>query len=510
MNKLLKKYLLALVIAFVGLTFVCTTNSYAVEGKTSSKKKSAAINKTSTKSKTSKKTKTSAGAIEKKASKETNNTKVQTVKAPEEPKPKSLLPTNSAAKVLLAPKKAALNKTVVATPSYAENITRSITVLKGESFTRALVRSGLMAGEANALSKVIDKSGFLKSSNITTGQKLSLTQSLKSGVKAFAALEIPSEKYTIQIIKTGEKKYKVRRVPTSKLSNVNVPAEPQVIPKNSNTVKKTFKSGPINSSLISLANEIGIPREVLSSAVKILSSKYSLSNKIQKHDRFSVLYEEIFDKNNKAISGKKIVFISIKGLKNNIKAYRYSTTGKDSDADYYDETGSPYRSSLTSRPLKGNVKITSGFGYRTHPILHRRILHTGTDFGAKTGTPIYAAGDGIVLVAGRYGGYGNYIKIKHDTTYETAYGHLSKFAEGMKKFKKVRRGDLIGYVGNTGRSTGAHLHFELIKRGIQIDSQRERLPTGTRLSGKDIRSFKAKLSEINSAVLRLTEKAKKR
>jgi murein DD-endopeptidase MepM/ murein hydrolase activator NlpD len=508
LNFVFKKILFAVFLAVISLTAlnVGPVSAQETKNKTTSSKKS-------TTSKNLKKKSTTKKVAPKKT---TTTKKVSTQKSPaikskknasEELKPKSLKPENSAAKVLLAPS-VSVNKSVIAkSPIQSENITRSITILKNENFARALTRSGVIAPEVAALSKVIDKSNFLRAGDLTTGQKLSLTQSLKSGSRNFTALEIPLKKNTIQIIKTGEKKYKVRRVPNSAIANKDIE---KVIPSNSNIVKKTFKSGPINSSLIELAKSIGIPREVLAEAVKILSGRHNLANTIQKRDRFSVLYEEVFDKNNKPLGSRRITYISIKGLQNNIKAYRFAPDGKDSNADYYDENGNPYRSSLTNRPLRGKFKITSGFGYRTHPILKRRILHTGTDFGAKTGTPIYAAGDGIVLSAGRYGGYGNYIKIKHDTVYETAYGHLSKFAAGMKKFKKVRKGDLIGYVGSTGRSTGAHLHFELIKRGIQINSERERLPSGKKLAGKDNKDFKSKVAEVNSAVMRLTEKAKKR
>jgi murein DD-endopeptidase MepM/ murein hydrolase activator NlpD len=420
--------------------------------------------------------------------------------------PKSMTPENAAAKVLLSPK-VSVDKTVIAPSGFESNsITRQISVPRGENFTRTLARNGVVQGEAIALTKVIDKSGFISSGDIKAGQKMSLTQSLKSGAKSFVSLDITFDKNTIQILKTGEKKYKVRRVPNSMIKK----EEPEkVIPKDSNVVKKTFKSGPINSSLVELARSINIPREVLADTVKILSGRHDLSKVIQRRDRFSVLYEEVYDKNNKKVGRHKVLFASIKGPKNNIKAYRFSPTGKEANVDYYDESGMPYRSSITNRPLKGKHRITSGFGYRTHPVLKRRILHSGTDFGAPTGTPITAAGDGVITQVGRFGGYGNYIKIKHDSTYETSYGHMSRYAAGMKKLRKVRKGEVIGYVGSTGRSTGAHLHFELIKRGVKVNSERERLPSGRKLAGKDGSNFRNTVNEVNGAVTRLTEKAKK-
>lgn len=488
-------------------TNVGTAHAQEADSKPATAKKKTSSKKSSKKTSTTKKTTTKKAAPAKKAAtpapepKEESKTVTTGV-----PGPKSLTPENAAAKVLLSPK-VSVDKTVIASSGFeTDSITRQIVVARGENFTRSLIRNGVIQGEALALTKVIDKSGFISSGDIKAGQKISLAQSLKSGVKSFVSLDLPFEKNTIQIIKTGEKKYKVRRVPNSMMKKDEPVKE---IPRNSNIVKKTFKSGPINSSLVELAKSINIPREVLADAVKILSGRHNLAETIQRRDRFSVLYEEVFDKNNKKIGTPKILFASIKGVKNNIKAYRYSPGGKDGAADYYDETGNPYRSSITNRPLKGRFKITSGFGYRTHPILKRRILHTGNDFGAPTGTPIYAAGDGVITQIGRYGGYGNYIKIKHDAMYETAYGHLSKYAGGMNKLKKVRKGDLIGYVGSTGRSTGSHLHFELIKRGIQVNSEKERLPSGRKLAGKDGTDYRNKVNEVNSTVTRLTEKAKK-
>ena len=158
-------------------------------------------------------------------------------------------------------------------------------------------------------------------------------------------------------------------------------------------------------------------------------------------------------------------------------------------------------------PIDG-ARLSSGFGMRKHPILGYNKMHKGVDFAAPTGTPIYAAGDGTIDFKGRKGGYGNYIRIRHNSQLKTAYAHMHRFAKGMGAGKRVKQGQVIGYVGTTGRSTGPHLHYEVIKNGIQVNPNRVDLPTGEKLKGQNMTAFKARMKELNKQYKEVAESTK--
>ena len=176
--------------------------------------------------------------------------------------------------------------------------------------------------------------------------------------------------------------------------------------------------------------------------------------------------------------------------------YMFETDGK---IEFFDNRGRSVRKTLMKTPING-ARLSSSFGKRKHPILGFTKMHTGTDFAAPIGTPIMASGDGTVLKASWCGGGGNCVKIKHNSTYTTVYAHMSKFAKGIKKGQKVIQGQIIGYVGSTGMSTGPHLHYEVIENNKKINSQTLKLPSGKTLKGKDRKKFEIK--KINTNVLK--------
>ena len=182
------------------------------------------------------------------------------------------------------------------------------------------------------------------------------------------------------------------------------------------------------------------------------------------------------------LSGKKLAL------------YRFTTA--DGRTDWFNAKGDSVRKALLRTPIDG-AKITSGFGMRMHPILGYSLMHKGVDFGAPIGTPIYAAGDGVIQIIGPVSGYGNYIRLKHTATYGTAYGHISRFAAGLRVGSHVHQGQVIAYVGMTGRATGPHLHFEVIKDGKQINPQSIKLPSGEKLQGKELKALMALVANIN-------------
>jgi murein DD-endopeptidase MepM/ murein hydrolase activator NlpD len=184
----------------------------------------------------------------------------------------------------------------------------------------------------------------------------------------------------------------------------------------------------------------------------------------------------------------------------------YRFKGDDGHTEYFDEEGRSAQKALMRTPIDG-ARLSSGFGQRRHPILGYNKMHRGVDFAAPSGTPIYAAGNGTIVYAGRKGGYGNYIRIRHNGNYDTAYAHMTGFARGMRVGRRVNQGQVIGYVGTTGRSTGPHLHYEVLRQGQQVNPMRIRMPSGRTLAGAEMKRFqglRAALDQRYALLPRLT------
>lgn len=244
--------------------------------------------------------------------------------------------------------------------------------------------------------------------------------------------------------------------------------------------------GEIQSSLFEAGSKAGVPISVMMAVIKAYSHEVDFQRDLQPGDRFAVLYERIVTEDGRDAGEGELLHASLVLSGRELPIYRF----KDHDGriDYYNRQGESIRRALLRTPVDG-VRITSGFGMRKHPILGYSKMHKGVDFGAPTGTPIYAAGNGVVEEAGTKGAYGQYVRIRHNNEISTAYAHLSRFATGMRRGAKVEQGDVIAYVGSTGRSTGPHLHYEVLKRGQQIDPRSIDLPTGQKLDGRDLRDF---------------------
>ena len=188
-----------------------------------------------------------------------------------------------------------------------------------------------------------------------------------------------------------------------------------------------------------------------------------------------------------------------------IPVYRYKSD--DGVVDYYRENGTSLKRILMQTPIDG-ARMSSGYGMRHHPVLGYNKMHKGVDFAAPRGTPIYAAGNGVVEKAGRHGGYGNYIRIRHSNGLKTAYAHMRKFAKGMSDGKRVSQGQVIGYVGTTGRSTGPHLHFEVLKNGKQVNPKSIKSSGGEKLAGKSLRNFQKEILLIKQKYAHLDNDVK--
>ena len=268
-------------------------------------------------------------------------------------------------------------------------------------------------------------------------------------------------------------------------------------------------SGQIDSSLFVAASSAGIPPRVLAELIRIYSFDVDFQRDIWRGDKFELMYEQFRGENGDIVHEGEIHYAKLTLRDTEIPLYRYTTTA--GNLDYFNDKGNSVRKTLMRTPIDG-ARLSSRFGKRKHPILGYTRMHSGVDFAASRGTPIYAAGNGTVVKAGRNGGYGNYIRIRHNGTYQTAYAHLSKFARNTRNGARVKQGQVIGYVGTTGRSTGPHLHYEVLKNGRQINPRSVRIPSGEKLKGAELKKFIAfrdakdlEYAQLLNAKVRLVE-----
>ncbi len=238
--------------------------------------------------------------------------------------------------------------------------------------------------------------------------------------------------------------------------------------------KIIYKENVILQSLYKAAVEQNIPPNTIIEFARIYGFQVDFQRDIRKEDKFQIMYEVFIDVNNKIIETGEILFANLKLSGQDNALYYFD---KENVEGHYDKNGKSVQKALMKTPING-ARLSSSFGMRKHPIDGFNKMHKGTDFAAPKGTPIMASGNGIIKKAGWCGGGGNCVKIRHNSTYETVYAHMSKFARGIKKGVRVKQGQTIGYVGSTGKSTGPHLHYEVIVNGKKVNSQKLKLPSG--------------------------------
>ena len=249
--------------------------------------------------------------------------------------------------------------------------------------------------------------------------------------------------------------------------------------------RKTLSENIIKKNLYSSAVKADINPDTIIEFARIFGFEIDFQRDIRKNDYFKILYEKYFDESGQFIKSGSILFAHMSVNGREITLYKF---GKDKDYGYFDANGKSVEKALMKTPING-ARLSSPFGMRKHPILGFNKKHLGTDFAAPTGTPIMASGSGTITRAKWCGGGGKCIKIKHNSTYETVYAHMKSFAKGMKVGKKVRQGEIIGYVGSTGMSTGPHLHYEVIVNGKKVNSQTLTLPSGKVLKNQERKDF---------------------
>ena len=257
--------------------------------------------------------------------------------------------------------------------------------------------------------------------------------------------------------------------------------------------KIIYKENVILQSLYKSATEKDIPANIIIEFARIYGFQVDFQRDIRTKDTFQIMYEAFVDENQKVIETGEIKFANLKISGQDNSLYYFDKQGSEG---HYDKNGKSVQKALMKTPING-ARLSSPFGIRKHPIDGFNKMHRGTDFAAPKGTPIMASGNGIIQKVGWCGGGGNCIKIKHNSTYQTVYAHMSKFARGMKKGVRVKQGQTIGYVGSTGKSTGPHLHYEVIVNGKRVNSQKLKLPSGKVLKGEERKLFETKKIKID-------------
>jgi murein DD-endopeptidase MepM/ murein hydrolase activator NlpD len=250
-------------------------------------------------------------------------------------------------------------------------------------------------------------------------------------------------------------------------------------------------------SLLAAGMASGVPAGVMTEMIRIFSFDVDFQRDIQPGDRFDLMYERFHLADGRLVRGGEVMYAALTLSGKTLRLYRH----KDSSGrlDYYNELGHSVRKALLKTPIDG-ARLTSRFGMREHPILGYSVMHRGVDFGAPTGTPIFAAGDGTIDDIGERSGYGRYIRVRHSGAYATAYAHMNGYGRGLRKGMRVRQGQVIGYVGASGRATGPHLHYEVIRDGAQINPVTVKFSTGEKLTGAELARFQATRNDLDRSL----------
>ncbi len=350
---------------------------------------------------------------------------------------------------------------------------KNIKIGKGDTVAGALTRSGVSSSDAYKAVKAMEK--YLDPRHVKPGQVINLKFD-KNGTD-FTSMSISLDKIsTITINKTEDNNF------SSKLHKKEV------------ETKTYAKKAVIKNSLYGSAAKANIPPSVIANIIRIFSWDIDFQRDLRSGDSLEVLYSQQVTEDGEVAKNGHISYAKLTISGHEIPIYRYKNT--KGEIDYYDRLGQSIKKTLMKTPIDGG-RISSTFGMRKHPVLGYNKMHKGMDFAAPRGTKIYAAGDGVIEKASKYGGYGNYVRIRHNSKLKTAYAHMKKFATGIKSGARVKQGQLIGYVGTTGRSTGPHLHYEVLVNNKQVNPRRVDLPTGEILKGKELNRFISQRKELD-------------
>jgi murein DD-endopeptidase MepM/ murein hydrolase activator NlpD len=363
----------------------------------------------------------------------------------------------------------------------SRDIQKVIEVQPGDTLFGVLVDAGLSQEDAtNAVGALAD---VFSPRSLKAGQEITLNLTTAAG-----AAETPTQPQLVSLSLEPSVERDVTVTRDAQGSLVAAAIEKPL------TETRARVAGVITYSLYDAAMKSGLPSSVIADVIKAYSYDVDFQRDIQEGDSFEIVYERFENEDGELARTGQMLYAMLNtgGVAHPIYWFE-----RDGDGEFFNPKGEAVRKSLLATPIDG-ARITSGFGKRKHPILGYTKMHKGMDFGAPSGTPIYAAGNGTVVELGKKGAYGNYVRIKHNGTFQTAYAHASKFAKGLKKGDKVKQGEVIAYVGTTGRSTGPHLHFEVLENGTQVNPKKIKSTGGDKLAGNDLKAFKAQVAAIDT------------
>ncbi len=374
-------------------------------------------------------------------------------------------------------------------PTESHSIT--ISVGKGDTLSKVLGSIGISSIESQ---KIIDATQTVfKSSQLRMGDKVTIepvTTDTNTGTILAAHPEriiiSLDQKDIIITLDQAHEKYSAKEIPVELIRQTKL------------------VSGTINGSLYNAAKNSGADTNVIMSFINLYSYNIDFQRDIKAGDSFKIYYEYKTDKSGRKVKEAKILYASLNSRGDNKDIYLYEMSNGKSD--YFDTNGESIRRALLRTPING-ARITSSFGLRHHPVLGYSKMHKGLDYGAPSGTPILAAGDGVVsFTKSQARGYGRHIQIKHNATHATLYAHLSKFASGIKPGTRVSQGQVIGYVGATGMATGPHLHYEVIQNGKKVNPSKISFPKVPPLKGTELARFKKSIIRFETMIAGLEEK----
>ncbi|MDB9979597.1 peptidoglycan DD-metalloendopeptidase family protein [Candidatus Pelagibacter sp.] len=363
-------------------------------------------------------------------------------------------------------------------PRY-QNIDHKIS--SGETFDKILNNYSISNEEINQIKKKLNSDYDINNLKPNLEIKITIDQSNNKKITSFLFPVSRIEK--IQLIRNLD-------------SNL---FEKKTIITNLNK-KIIYREGKITQSLYKTAIDLNVQPNIIIEFARIYGFQVDFQRDIRKNDNFQIMYEVFENDDGKVFETGNIIFADLKLSGKNNALYYFEKKGSEG---HYDKNGKSVEKALMKTPING-ARLSSAFGMRKHPIDGFNKMHRGTDFAAPMGTPIMASGSGLITRARWCGGGGNCIKIKHNSTYETIYAHMKNFARGIKEGIRVKQGQIIGYVGSTGKSTGPHLHYEVVVNGKKVNSQKLKLPSGKTLKGKERKIFeveKIKLDVLKSELI---------
>lgn len=398
------------------------------------------------------------------------------------------LPLQTAAALPATPS-AVVPATAFDTNVELQGVKRVIEVRRGDTLFGLLTKAGLSDAEAQAAGHTL--ADVFSPSDLKVGQEITLNFATGAGPET----DVESKLVALTLQPSMERDVKLTRDADGQFvaAAINRPL----------TERVDRAAGQIDISLFESAREAGVPVGLIGDIIKAYSYDVDFQRDIHEGDSFEVMYERFDNDKGDLAKAGRLLYASLMIGGKPMPIYYFE---RDGDGEYFTADGIAVRKSLLKTPIDG-ARITSGFGMRVNPVLGYSAMHQGIDFGAPTGTPIFAAGNGVVEEIGWKNGYGKFIKLRHNGTYETAYGHTSRFASGLKKGSKVKQGQVIAYVGATGRATGPHLHFEIMINGAHVNPSTVKTVSSDKLNGPALKAFKAEVAAIQNQRRELINRA---